>query len=307
MGPLLLGGALVSFLEDDPSDPLAGFNTMSLIIKREQIEHGGPAKGGIPALSRPETTTIPRARFMSPKDRVVGVTVAGESRAYPIRILNWHEVINDELGGIPILVAYCPLCDSVTVADRRLEGKRYEFGVSGKVYQSNLLLFDRTHNALWSQIGFMAVSGPNAGRSLQQLGNWQITTYKHWRKRFPDSTVVTLNTGYPRDYGLNPYQDYMLHEGLLFGVDPLDERLPKKARVVGIRLGDSARAYPVEQIFASPKGVLRDNIGAGAVLLRGHRRSGTVILEKIPQGAKVAYSFWFAWAAQHPHTQIYKR
>jgi len=140
---------------DVPSIGGAGesqFDLRNLTIPMDQLLHGGPPKDGIPALTEPKTVRVARADFLLPDDRIVAVTKNDESRAYPIRLLNWHEIVNDTLGGVPIAVVYCPLCDSVTVVDRRMDGAALEFGVSGMLYQSNVLMYDRTHNALWSFI-----------------------------------------------------------------------------------------------------------------------------------------------------------
>ena len=120
--------------------------------------------------------------------RIIGVSLGGQDRAYPFRALMYHEAVNDEVGGVPIAVVYCPLCDSVTVVDRRLAARIYTFGVSGLLYNSNVLLFDRTDDALWSQVGLTAISGPNAGRSLSHLP-WEITTAGDWRTRHADSNA----------------------------------------------------------------------------------------------------------------------
>jgi len=239
--------AYAGLLERAADEQAGGFNVDNLTIPRHEIAFGGPPKDGIPALTGPETVSVDAADHLRNDDRVVGVSLGGQDRAYPIRALMYHEAVNDEVGGVPIAVVYCPLCDSVTVVDRRLDDRTYTFGVSGLLYNSNVLLYDRADDALWSQLGFTAVSGPNAGRSLRHLP-WKLTTLAEWRRDRPRSTVMTFNTGYERHYDRLPYGDYFETDRLMFPVSRLDKRLPGKTRVVGIRLGDTVRAYPLDEI-----------------------------------------------------------
>ena len=283
-----------------------GFNLDNLTIPRHEIAFGGPPKDGIPSLTNPETVSVDAADHLRDDDRVVGVSLGGQDRAYPVRALMYHEAVNDEVGGVPIAVVYCPLCDSVTVVDRRLDHRTYTFGVSGLLYNSNVLLFDRTDEALWSQLGFTAVSGPNAGRSLRHLP-WKLTTLAEWRRDRPRGTVMTFNTGYQRRYDRLPYGDYFETDQLMFPVLRQDKRLPGKTRVVGIRLGDTVRAYPADEIRRADDGLVRDTIGGGTIVLQADPDGESVQVVEAPTDVQVAHTFWFAWAAFHPQTDIYRR
>jgi len=284
------------------------FDLSDLRIPEERILHGGPPKDGIPALMDPKTEPVTQADFMMPDDRVVGMTINGQSRAYPIKVLNYHECYNDVLGGVPIAVIFCPLCDSVSVVDRRLGGKTYEFGISGMLYNSNVLLYDRTDDALWSQVGFMAVSGPNAGKSLKHLGGWEITTFANWSAERPGSTVATLDTGYysPARYNSVAYASYFQTDRLMFPVEPTDARFANKYPVVGVIVGKTAKAYPVDRIVGSPGGRIEDTIEGQHVVLESAGGTGTVRIAEVPDGAKALHTFWFAWYAFHPDTQVYQ-
>ncbi len=292
--------------------PLELFNTDNLKFPRDQIVSGGPPKDAVPALVEPETVPVSRARFLDPGDRVVGITVNGQARAYPIDVLNWHEVINDRLGGVlgsagvPIAVVYCPLCDSVSVVDRRLDGKTYEFGVSGLLANSNVLLYDRTDQALWSQVGFTAISGPHAGRALRHLDNWELTTFKAWKARHPDSTVVSFNTGYDRNYHRNPYESYFESDGLAFPVASVDRRFKLRTPVIGLKIGGVTRAYPLHELAKAPGGHVVDTIGGQAVRFQVDQGRGVVRVIKAPDHAQVIHTYWFAWAAFHPETEVYE-
>lgn len=291
-----------------PAGPtsLEQFDITDLQIPSEEILGGGPAKDGIPSLTNPEVVPLDQVDFLHPEDRVAVVTVEDQARAYPLRLLSWHEAVNDSLGGTEFAVIYCPLCDSVSVVDRRIrEGKVLEFGISGLLHNSNVLLYDRTDQALWSQVGLKAVSGPHAGQSLEHLP-WQITTFEQFRREYPRGTVASFETGHDRDYRGNPYEQYLQTEGLMFPVVREDDRLPAKTAVVGLKVGDTTRAYPVERIAAAPDGRVEESIGGGQVILEAEAQTGTVEVIQVPADAQVVHTFWFTWAAFHPKTTIFE-
>ncbi len=283
------------------------FDLSDLQIPEAGIRRGGPPKDGIPAITDPKTAAVGVADFMLGDDRVVGVTVNGESRAYPIKVLNYHECYNDVLGGVPIAVIFCPLCDSVSVVDRRLGDKTYEFGISGMLYNSNVLLYDRTDDALWTQVGFIAVSGPNAGESLAHLGGWEITTFSEWSGARPGSTVATLDTGYypPARYEGAAYAGYFKTDQLMFPVELSDSRFMNKYPVVGVVIGETAKAYPVDLVTGAPGGRIEDTIEGQRVVLESAGGTGSVRISELPEGGKVLHTFWFAWYAFHPGTEVY--
>ncbi|MEE8458676.1 MAG: DUF3179 domain-containing protein, partial [Phycisphaerales bacterium] len=263
----------------------AEFNLDNLVIPIDQISFGGPPKDGIPAISDPEHVALESCDRLADDDRVVGVVVGGEARAYPLRVLLYHEVVNDEIGGTPVAIVYCPLCDSVTAVERRLDGAVREFGVSGLLFNSNVLLYDRSDDSLWSQVGLTAISGPNAGRSLPHLP-WEITTAAAWRTRHPDSTVMSFETGYDRDYDRNPYPNYFnANDRLMFPVANEDDRLQRRDLVVGIRFGDTTRAYPLATIRSAPDGLVRDSIDGEAIVLSVGPDGESVRIVEVPAKA----------------------
>lgn len=283
----------------------ADFNLDNLVVAREAITFGGPLKDRIPAISDPDIVPIADSERLRDEDRVVGMVVGGEARAYPLRVLVYHEAVNDVLGGVPVGVVYCPLCDSITAVDRRLDGTVHEFGISGLLVNSNVLLFDRSDDSLWSQVGLTAISGPNAGRSLTHLP-WEITTAGAWQARHADSTVLAFDTGHDRDYDRSPYPDYFgSNDTLLFPVANHDDRLERRAPVVGIKHGDVTRAYPVAAIRDTPDHVVRDSIEGGTVILATGKDGESVRIVETPLGAHAVHTFWFAWVAFHPETEIF--
>jgi len=283
-----------------PRELPGGFDLSDLRIDRELIRSGGPPKDGIPSLTEPPTTPVEQADFLDPDDRVVVVSVDGQTRGYPLAVLNWHEAVNDTLGGRPIAVVYCPLCDSASVVDRRIDGQTLEFGISGLLAHSNVLLYDRTDEALWSQVKMEAISGPHAGESLDHLP-FELTTFQDLKQQHPQADVVTFDTGHQRNYERNPYQDYFRSDRLYFPVEH-DRTLPTKARVIGVELDGVAKAYPL-RAFGDDRRI-EDTISGQEVVLTIDEHGG-VAVEQMPEGAKIVHTFWFAWSAFHPETAVH--
>ena len=287
------------------------FNLENLQLPRDQVLSGGPPKDGIPSLTRPPTVPVAQADFMQPTDRVVVVKIGDKRRAYPMRILNWHEAVNDELGGVPIGVIYCPLCDSASVVDRRMGDRTYEFGISGLLFNSNVLLYDRTDQALWSQLGLRAVSGPNAGRKLRHVDSWELTTFADLKERYPGADILSRDTGHRRDYDRVAYASYFQTDKLMFPVAGYaPERYAKygfrnKTAVVGVMSGGVARAYALSELDRAG-GTVTDTIGNSQIelTLTPDKRGFRVL--KAASDAQVVHTFWFAWAAFHPETEVYQ-
>ncbi|SRR5713101_4404504 len=192
------------------------FDVTRHVIRLEEIQSGGPPKNGIPALDHPAFVNVSEAdRNLKAQDIILGVEFGSVAKAYPVRILNWHEVVNDDVGEQPILISWCPLCGSGLVYDPRADGHRYTFGVSGLLYQQNLLFFDHETESLWSQLRGGAVAGPLAGTSLRLLPV-NMTTWQSWKAKHPQTLVLSFQTGYKRDYSLDPYRDFPLDRHLAF-------------------------------------------------------------------------------------------
>ena len=276
---------------------LDGFNLDGLQIDRSKILHGIVDKR-VTALWNPEALRIENVGFLLPSDMVLGVSLNGQARAYPIGMLTRRQVVNDRLGGVPIAVFYCPLSDAATVVERRIDDELLEFDVSGFLYESNILLYDYQQRGLWSQLGFTAISGPHAGRRLWHINNWELTTYNMWSAKYPDSTVVSVEGS----GGRSRYASYMRNNRILFPVSRHDDRLADKTPVIGVRNRGIARAYPVEHLLAA--GLILDEIAGEPVVLRASA-DGSISVDEAPRDAFVAHAFWFAWYAQHPDTEVY--
>ncbi|MBI5771198.1 MAG: DUF3179 domain-containing protein [Verrucomicrobia bacterium] len=280
-----------------------GFNLDRATIPVAEIHAGGPPRDGIPSIDRPKFVQIAKARFMRDGDLVVSFTHRGETRAYPLRILVWHEIVNDRIGDLAINVSYCPLCGSAMVFDRTLGGRTLEFGVSGLLYRSDVLMYDRQTESLWSQLEMAAVSGPQVGGKLALLPA-QHLTWRAWKKLFPEGKVLSTDTGFDRDYDRTPYADYENSPRLMFPVNSSRRDLPSKAWVAGIVINGVARAYPHENL---PDGKeVQDTLGGTSVRLRFDRANRHLVITDA-DGTPIPFTpaYWFAWQAFHPDTTVW--
>ncbi len=236
-------------------------------IRVEEIDWGGTPVEGIDALDAPEHTAAAASEFEA-SEPVIGVALGGEARAYPQRVLDWHELVNDTLGGVPISLAYCSLCGSGVVYDARdgAGGARH-FANSGLLYRSNKLFFDRETQTLWSQLTGEAALGPLAATPAKLAAFPSVvTTLGAWRARHPDTTVLSLPTGTARSYALGqPYGGYYQSPRTMFPVFERRAELPPKERVYGLARGAAVKAWRLEQLNAEH--VVNGAVGGEAVVL----------------------------------------
>lgn len=296
-----LSMAAVSWAEHAPLDPFAAFlpRGVRVSVPREEIRGGGPPVDGIPALVRPRKASVEESdRALKADDAVLGLVVNDEAVAYPIRLLDWHELVDDEVGGVPVAVTYCPLCRSGIVFDRRVAGGVLEFGVSGLLYNSDLVMYDRGTRSLWSQIMAEAIAGGSTGTKLARLPA-RRTSWARWKAARPDTRTVLFDTGHARDYGKDPYAGYEKSPELYFPVGHEDSRLPRKTVVFGVSLPEGAAAAPVSALGG--EGV-RLRIGKRLIVMRDD--GGARAFDE--EGREIAglEAYWFAWAAFHPRTSL---
>lgn len=194
------------------------------IIPWNRVANGGPAKDGIPSIDQPQFATSESWDELEyrPTALVIGVEVDGVRRAYPFQVLVWHELVNDTINGKPILISYCPLCGTAIAFERLVNGEEIEFGVSGLLYNSDLLMYDRATDGLWSQLTGHAVAGELTSVRLEFYPS-EIMSWEDWRASYPDSEVLTRETGHARDYDREPYGDYYFDDSLLFPVNSTGE------------------------------------------------------------------------------------
>ncbi len=287
--------------DDAGAGRLNGFRLEPAAVPVEEILRGGPPRDGIPALTDPKHVPAAESSW-SPDTFVIGVALGGEARAYPIPILNWHELVNDSLGGQPILVSYCPLCGTGIVFERRMGQTVRRFGVSGLLFRSDLLLYDQETESLWSQIAARAVTGPSLGQRLTPLRS-RMLPWKEWREQHPDTRVLDRETGHARPYHRSPYEGYERSEQVSFPV-PLDRRYHPKMPTLGLRKRDGpARAYPAAELVRA--GGRAAETFAGSVVAVSYDPERQVFEVEAPPEVEVIEGYWFAWMAFHPESTVF--
>ncbi len=280
---------------------LNGFTLSPASVPTSDILAGGPPRDGIPALTDPRSLPAHESPWQD-DEIVVGVALGDEARAYPIAILNWHELVNDTLGGRRILVSYCPLCGTALVFDRDANGRARTFGVSGLLYQSDLLLYDRESESLWSQIAAKAITGPALGERLRVLRS-SLLPWGDWKASHPDTEVLSLDTGHQRPYARDPYDGYSGSDTLIFPA-PIDQRYHPKMPTLGVRLADGpARAYPALEVERAG-GRVQDRFEGRSVRV-SYQSEKQVFEVEAPLELEVIEGYWFAWAAFHPKTTVF--
>ena len=282
-----------------------GFDLTNTLIPAEEIHSGGPAKDGIPAIDQPNFVSAKAAEFLQPADRVLGLNLHNTTKAYPIKILNWHEIVNDRFASQPVVVTYCPLCGSGVAYSGLIDGKHYDFGVSGLLYNSDVLLYDRQTQSLWSQLKNQAISGPMRGEQLHPLV-LAHTSWQDWKTRHPDTLVLTTETGYQRDYDKNPYAGYEYSRQIFFPVKHTDERFHPKEQILGITLNGQFKAYPFS-LLAKLEGDISDTFNDHKLTIRFDKQHQSAAAFDGQTGKEIAgqITFWFAWYAFHPDTQVF--
>lgn len=284
---------------------LGGFEVgEDALIPVLEITPGGPEKDGIPAIDKPRFEPVGGGTEPAVTDRVLGVLYKGVAKAYPISIMNWHEIVNDRFGDESVAVTFCPLCGSGIAYRSTVEGRVLSFGVSGLLYNSDVLLYDRQTESLWSQILSRAVTGEMRGSRLTMLPLTH-TSWADWKQQHPDTLVLSRETGYPRDYDRDPYAGYASEVGLYFPVKQKSRRYHPKERVLGLEVDGRYKAYPFAELKRTT-GSITDRFGGRQLTIEYdelHRRA--TILDANGEIIPTVPSFWFAWYAFHPETEVY--
>ncbi len=300
-----------------------GFDLTPCLVARDQLVAAGMRKDALRSLLDPPVVAgrdmvginkRQRGNFLVSTDRVIGVTVNGASRAYPLQILNCHEVVNDTLGGVPIVVTYNPPCDSAVAFKRTVGGETLEFGVSGLLYNSNLLMYDRREGgageSLWSQLLGRAIAGPAAAddRRLTMI-NTALVAWADWLDAHPDTTVVDRDPKMIKRYKQTSYDGYFQSARLRFPVDPLppDGGPRAKDRVVIVSTDTARAVYPLAAIAgqAADDGSLQTTLNGTDLHFRYRADPETVAVNAGGDTPiTTVHSFWFAWHAMHPDDEL---
>jgi hypothetical protein len=316
------------------------------IVPLDQIVSGGPPPDGIPSIDNPKFISVQEAdRNLEDLELVLGLNIDGDVRVYPLQIMVWHEIVNDNVGNTQVAVTYCPLCFTNQVFNRTMnDGKILEFGTSGKLYNSNLVMYDRTTNSLWSQAMSQAIVGKFEGIKLERIP-FDVSYWKEWKQLYPESKVLSTDTGFSRPYGADPYGDYYTNGDVLFPVSGGDNRLGLKEIVIGFENEGQHKAYKLQEI--EDKKVINDRENGKPVVLfslypfmvrsydpvvdgqilefnynikdvnfvdkqtsslwnfEGKAISGQM---KGKQLTRLPFDegFWFEWVAFHPETELYQ-
>lgn len=281
-------------------------NTTSSEIPPDKILSGGPPKDGIPPIDNPKFGSISEAeKYLNENDLGISVSFGGTARFYPNRILVWHEIVNDMVGVQPALITYCPLCGTGIVFEPLVKGQRAEFGTSGKLYQSNLVMYDRQTDSLWSQILGEAIAGEMKGTKLKLLP-YDNMLWKDWKKSFPEGEVLSRETGFSRDYTRSPYGDYDTNKEIFFPVDNQSDRYHPKEPLFGLGMDGSYRAYPLSELEKTT-GTLTEDFAGTQIRIEFNQENKTIRFTEVETGEAIIpfYGFWFSWYAVHPDTEVF--
>jgi hypothetical protein len=312
-------------------------------IRLEEIVSGGVGFEGIPALDDPTAIPAAKAGYLQDGEKVFGVLLGGEARAYPLRILDWHEMANDRIGGRPVTLSYCTLCGAGILYDTRTpSGKAYTFGTSGLLYRSNKLMVDRQTLTLWNNLTGEPVVGRLAQSPIRlAVLPLVLTTWKEWRTRHPETTTLALDAALVGRYGFNyqPGAADRQRRGVAFPVWQKSAALDPKAEIFALRVGDPPKVYPIETLLAER--IVNDSVGGSPVVLLADPESGAVrafargnrtfragkngeLLDQDERAWRLAeeslsaegqeplvrlpghQAFWFGWYGFYPGSEIYR-
>ena len=311
-------------------------------IRLDEIVWGGVRQDGIPPLRRPKMIAAQDADYLEDEHVVFAIEVNGDARAYPKRIMGWHEMFVDKVGGLPVAGVYCTLCGTMILYETRVDGTNHALGTSGFLYRSNKLMYDKKTQSLWNTLHGTPVVGPLATKEIRLPRRGIVTTtWGEWRRRHPDTTVLSLDTGHRRDYGEGAaYRDYFATDELMFSVPVLDQRLKNKDEVLGLIFPQNpGQPLAISAAHLSSNPVYHDRIGerrfvvltdasganrvyeANGVVFESWDRDATVrdvngvswtLTESKLSAAdgRVLYripahrAFWFGWYSAYAHTRL---
>jgi hypothetical protein len=312
-------------VEDEVTFATAGWETdfARHSVPLGEFSSGGPGKDGIPAIDAPRFVPASNVDFLEAREPVVALELNGDARAYPLQILIWHEIVNDTVGGTPVAVTFCPLCNTTIVFERRLDGRVLDFGTTGNLRNSDLVMYDRQTESWWQQFGGEAVVGVLTGAKLRKLPA-SIVAWEEFERAYPQGRVLSRDTGFGRSYGQNPYSGYdSVDTPPFFPVENLDDdRLPPKERVVFIERGGEQVVVPFsalakartielevggEQLEVTWRPGTRSALDSGVIA--SSRDVGTAVVRSRETGELVVFDlpFWFAVAAFAPEAEIVRR
>jgi hypothetical protein len=292
---------------------LISFDFSRLTVKKDRLLDGGTLPDSIMTLLFPEILPAAHEKTLQDDDFVVGVSLNGDTRAYPVKILNWHHGVNDLLGSTPVYVSWDALAGAALAFNRTIEGQELVFGHTGLVYQGAGILYDRTHHSLWSPLVGEAISGDFSGGKIDYVPVF-MTRWKMFKRAFPDGTVINPQTGYDRPYGAHPISKTFARDTqLVFPTMYYGDDLPRKELVYGVELTRGkdkvAVAFKLSELVNHGSGRYEFRFGKERIPLaiEPMKPSGRVKLLAPPEvEIKAHYAYWYAWSAHHPHGLVVK-
>ncbi|MCD1629187.1 DUF3179 domain-containing protein [Marinobacter shengliensis] len=304
--PLVFLAGLLLVAQPAMAERNNGFDLSGALVPVSEILRGGPPRDGIPSVNEPAFQSPGEVSLWRKNDLMLTFDASESSFAYPIGILNWHEIVNHRLDEGPVLITFCPLCGTGMAFDPVVGGRTLTFGVSGLLYNSDLLMYDHQTESLWSQIEGRAISGPLVGEELKPVAI-RHELWSRWRERVgTNGLVLSTDTGHRRNYRLSPYGDYDHSERLFFPVTHTSRKYHPKTWVLGWNYNGESKVWPFPEL-AKHGTVLEDRIGGKAVTLHydpdvpsAELRDESGIL--LP----ATRAFWFAWYTFNPDTLVFE-
>ena len=282
-------------------------------IDLSEVQSGGPPKDGIPPIDNPKFISVSAETELTPQDPVIGLEINGDARAYPLRVMTWHEIVNDMVGGTPVAVTYCPLCNAAIVFDTRINGKKHTFGTTGKLRKSDLIMYDRTTESWWQQFTGEAIAGSYTGQKLQLIPA-RLESWKDFTDRFPNGKVLVPNNPNMRDYGRNPYQYYDISKSPFLYSGSMPKDIPAMARVIIIKRDGKQPLILSQQKVRNAGAVTLDGIkiswksGQASALhesiISSGRDVGSIVVQDFQTGKDLPYDVTFAFVAHAFHPKI---
>jgi hypothetical protein len=283
--------------------PFNGFAITHPLVDPADIVAGGPQRDGIHSVDKPTFVPSEEATWVDDGTPVLGVVVKGDARAYPVHLMDYHQIVNDVVGGVPVVVTWDPLTGAPLAFERTVDGRVLEFGVSGLLYNSGFLMYDRATESLWSQFLGKAISGPLSGKTLRR-GRIRQEDMTSWRTRVTRTKVLERPLPHAIDYRFSPFEKYIVADGASFPVKASDPRFHAKELVVGVVADGKARAY-LGSILTREGGWVEDTF-RGRKIQIDYSTELAVFRWEAPDDVEVTEAYWFAWKAFHPDTEVWK-
>ncbi|MCA9401669.1 MAG: DUF3179 domain-containing protein [Candidatus Omnitrophica bacterium] len=305
----------MTFLAQTASASIGEFDQSNPQIDLNLLKATGADKDAQAAIDQPEYVKADKISYIRDDEMIVGVVIGNEERAYPVKILNWHEVINAEYIGQSLKVYYAvtwsPLTNTPIVFDRTVFAEVLEFGVSGLLLNNNLVLYDKTYQGLWSQMLAKGLSGPLSYHRLDILPS-EYTTWGQWKKAHPNTRAITLKTGYWKDYNKDPYQRYRHQQKILYPVEHQDKKYFNKRIGLGVSFEGIHKLYFLDRLEKIKDQPALDKIGEVEVKIEKTPAGSWQVfrIDDLPENANRYIAsfpvYWFAWKAFFPDTEVYE-